>query len=320
MGRRGEVIARRWLIACMAALLVWLASGPGRAHGFHPGVLRLTEVTPGTFSMQWTEPVDTARPDLSVQLELPEGCSRRSAQLHCTPRGLHGSIAFRGLQRGRAPVVAIIDPLHAEPRQVLVRPELPELHLDGPSRSQAGFVAVGVQHILTGFDHVAFVVGLLLVVGTTRWRRLLLTITAFTAGHSVTLLLASRDLVHLSSAPVELTIAGSIVLLAREALHDEPTLTRRAPWLIAAVFGLVHGLGFAGALRSAGVDGSWGAVLWFNVGIELGQIGIIAVAVVASRLGRAHHTRLFPAACYTVGTLGAWWTCDRLAALVTGLS
>lgn len=308
----------------MAALIVWLAAGPGRAHGFHPGVLRLTEVTPGTFTMQWTEPVDTALPGVSVELELPEGCTRRSERLECTPEGLHGSITFRGLHRGRAPVIAIIDPLHAEPRQVLVRPEQPELDLDldlhGRSRSQAGFVAVGVEHILTGFDHVAFVLGLLLVVGTTHLRRLLLTITAFTAGHSVTLLLASRDIVHLSSAPVELTIAASIVLVAREALHDEPTLTRRAPWLIAAMFGLVHGLGFAGALRSTGVDGSWGAVLWFNVGIELAQIGVIAVAVVLARMTRAHHTRLFPAACYTVGTLGAWWVCDRLAVLVTGLS
>jgi hypothetical protein len=148
------------------------------------------------------------------------------------------------------------------------------------------------------------VLGLLLLLGhaatggepratSARWsgiepRALIATITAFTIAHSVTLALATLGVLRVSSAPVEATIAASVLLVARESMHDEPTWTRRAPWAVAMLFGLVHGLGFAGALRELGLpSGSVGwALLWFNVGVELGQLAVVAVALLVVRLTR----------------------------------
>jgi hydrogenase/urease accessory protein HupE len=174
---------------------------------------------------------------------------------------------------------------------------------------------LGTEHVFTGLDHVAFVVGLFLVVGPRR--RLLATITAFTIAHSLTLALAALHVVDLPRAPVEATIAASVLLVAREALASEPTLTRTKPWLVAFLFGLVHGLGFAGALGELPLPrASFGvALLAFNVGVEIAQLLIVAALVAVARLStrippeqRARGTR---ATCYVIGALGAWWFFDR---------
>lgn len=284
--RRLVVIARCMLVIVLLAV-IGLASGPARAHGLYPGVLALREQETGVFTLAWTEPVDTTGSAAPVELVFPEQCRREAARLDCGPGGLHGSIEFRGLASGRTSVMALVEFLDGRSIEIMIEAEAPELHVDRtPGRSPVAWLALGVEHVLGGLDHLAFVLGLLLVVGTRGVRRLAATITAFTLAHSLTLALAATGTLVLPSAPVEATIAASVVLVAREATHDRPTLTRRAPWAVALVFGLVHGLGFAGALSEWGLPPGWvgWSLLWFNLGIEAGQLAVVLAVVVIVRV------------------------------------
>jgi len=156
------------------------------------------------------------------------------------------------------------------------------------SMSRVNYAALGVEHILTGPDHLLFVLGLVLLVAGTR--RLLATVTAFTVGHSVTLSLAVLGFARVPPGPTEVLIALSVYALAVELARDarRPTLMRRLPWLVAAGFGLLHGLGFAGALRQAGLPAGDVplALAAFNAGVELGQLLFIAAVLVVRRAVR----------------------------------
>jgi len=153
----------------------------------------------------------------------------------------------------------------------------------GMGEIASAYTVLGVEHILSGYDHLMFVFALLFLVGFNQ--RLVWTITAFTAAHSVTLALAALGWLVLRSPPVEATIALSIVLVAGEALHTKATLARRWPALVAFLFGLVHGLGFAGALKDIGLPQYHlpVALLTFNVGVELGQLLVVGLAYAAWR-------------------------------------
>jgi len=184
------------------------------------------------------------------------------------------------------------------------------------------YVRLGVEHILTGPDHLLFVFGLLLLVGTPRL--LIATATAFTLGHSLTLTAAVLDIVRVPSGPAELMIALTVFVLACELARDavRPTLMRQFPWAMAGVFGLLHGLGFAGALREVGLpDGDIPLALFsFNVGVEVGQIAFIVV-VLALRAGLRRLPARWPrwaewVPVYGMGTLAAFWCFQRAAALV----
>jgi len=177
---------------------------------------------------------------------------------------------------------------------------------------------LGIEHILTGIDHLLFVIGLLLLVGFTR--RLVLTITAFTLAHSLTLASSALGWLTLRPPPVEATIALSIVLVAAEALHRRETLARRWPALVAFLFGLVHGLGFAGALKEIGLPESHllVALLTFNVGVEIGQLMTVGAALllwrVAARWPRLARART--ALLYAIGGVAAYWSWLRIAAIL----
>jgi hydrogenase/urease accessory protein HupE len=177
---------------------------------------------------------------------------------------------------------------------------------------------LGVEHILGGIDHLLFVIALLFLVGFSRG--LVWTITAFTVAHSLTLVLGALGWLVLRSPPVEATIAMSIMLVAGEALHREPTLSRRWPALVAFLFGLVHGLGFAGALQEIGLPENHlpVALLTFNLGVEVGQLGVVALAFVLVKLLGSwpllHRARV--PALYGIGGAAAYWTWGRLAAIV----
>ncbi len=185
----------------------------------------------------------------------------------------------------------------------------------------ASYVRLGVAHILGGPDHLLFVFGLVLLAGT--FRRIAATVTAFTLGHSVTLVAATLGLVALPQAPIECAIAASVFLLAVELARDPatPSAMRRRPWIMAASFGLLHGLGFAAALTGAGLPRTDVplALLAFNVGIELGQIAFVA-AVLAMRAAGAPLWRRLPAwgvrvPLYAMGSLAAFWWIERTAAI-----
>jgi hypothetical protein len=184
------------------------------------------------------------------------------------------------------------------------------------------YLLLGVEHIWTGIDHLLFVLGLLLLVNG--FKRLLWTITAFTIAHSITLALASLQQVQLPPAPVEAVIALSIVLLATELLRNhtqQPTLTYRYPWLVAFIFGLLHGFGFAGALVETGLPANNIplALLLFNAGVELGQVAFVAVVwlLIKWLQPKLNNTslayrRVVP---YLIGCLAAYWFIERTVAI-----
>ncbi|HEY6557824.1 MAG TPA: HupE/UreJ family protein, partial [Polyangiaceae bacterium] len=187
------------------------------------------------------------------------------------------------------------------------------------------YLRLGVEHLITGFDHVLFVLALLFVLD--RRRALLIAITAFTLGHSASLALAAFDLVTVPQGPVEVAIAASLVFMALEILRrhrlgDAGQLERR-PALLAGFFGLVHGLGFASVLAEAGLPAAAApeALFGFNLGIEIGQVALVACALAtASALRRFLPARLLPgrvAAAYVTGSLAAMWIVERALVLVT---
>jgi hydrogenase/urease accessory protein HupE len=180
------------------------------------------------------------------------------------------------------------------------------------------YTRLGVEHILTGFDHLLFVVALTLLVR--RRRALVMTITAFTVAHSLSLAATVLGVVSVPSAPVEASIALSIVLVCAECLREGDSVTRRAPWLVAFAFGLLHGLGFASALMEIGLPEKHipTALVCFNVGVELGQLAVIAVVLalrsLATRL-RLARPPLTRATIYAMGATAAFWSVDRIAAV-----
>lgn len=182
----------------------------------------------------------------------------------------------------------------------------------------SAYVMLGVEHILSGIDHLLFVVALLFLVGFNR--RLVWTITAFTAAHSITLALSALGWLTLRSPPVEATIALSIMLVAVEALHRKPTLSRQWPAAVAFIFGLVHGLGFAGALQEIGLPQNHlsVALLTFNVGVELGQLLLVGVAYLIYRAvaARPKFASARTPALYAIGGLAAYWSIGRIVSIV----
>jgi len=201
---------------------------------------------------------------------------------------------------------------------------LAELRASSGSLAAAAqrYLALGVEHILLGLDHLLFVLGLMLIVRGP-WQ-LLATITAFTLAHSLTLALATFGMVALPPRTIEAAIALSIVFLAVEILHarqGRPGLTHRFPWLVAFAFGLLHGLGFAGALAEVGLPAAEvpAALLFFNLGVELGQL-LFVLAILSLRwavrtlqLGWPAWAEPLPA--YAIGTIASFWLMERLAAL-----
>ena len=318
--------------------IAWMLGGASlaAAHDFRPGVLALVESEPGVFRVAWTEPVDAARP-LDVSVRFPAHCVHRAQLLDCGERGLDGAITFPGLRDPRVRVVVAMSSLDGERFEAIADGDEPRVSLDRPGSSLSAWIRIGAEHVLGGLDHLAFVVGLLLVVGM-RARLLAATITAFTIGHSITLALATFGVARLASAPVEATIAASVLLVAREgmpvsdvsqkglSLLRHESVTQRYPWVVAGLFGLVHGLGFAGALADlglpAGAEG-W-ALLGFNLGVEIGQLAVVAGASAAVLLLR--RVRSFPreraqrAICYALGAVSAWWVIDRTLVVITGSS
>lgn len=184
---------------------------------------------------------------------------------------------------------------------------------DAPSRGVGGAFALGVEHIATGYDHLLFVLGLLLLAASRR--RVIAAVTAFTAGHSVTLALASLGWAHLAPRAVEAAIAWSLVLVATEltrATDAPPTLARRWPWLMAFAFGLLHGFGFASALSSVGLaprEVAWN-LLGFNLGVEAGQLAFVALCGLLARALPKGVSRGVP---YVIGVAGAWLLLSRAA-------
>lgn len=206
----------------------------------------------------------------------------------------------------------------------LLRPDAPSYTVDREAAGNAlPYFRLGVEHLVFGFDHILFVIGLLFYVRSP-WR-LVGVITSFTLAHSITLALSSLGVVRLSGAPVEAVIALSILFLAVELLRPEEQrspITTRSPWLIAFAFGLLHGFGFAGALAEIGLPqrAIALALFLFNVGVEVGQLLVVAVVLalvaVVKRVGIVVPELVLRAPIYATGTIAAFWFVERVARIV----
>jgi hydrogenase/urease accessory protein HupE len=233
-------------------------------------------------------------------------------------------IDFVGLQATITDVLVRVALLDGTRATTLVRPSQPWIEIAAAPGQLAvvrTYLVHGIEHILFGFDHLLFVLALVLIVPTRRM--LLATITAFTLAHSITLALATLGVVHVPGPPVEAVIALSIVLLASEIVQQQRGvigLTARWPWVVAFVFGLLHGFGFAGALTEIGLPAGDVplALFAFNVGVECGQLafvaGVLGVTAAARQIafGARVERRALRTAPYAIGTLAAFWFFERL--------
>lgn len=311
-----------WLRHLLLVTLALIAAAAG-AHEMSMAEMELRESSRGEFLWQWTASGNRpASEDLAPVW--PEGCRADSNVLRCGAAGLQGTLSIEGVGKRYSAALVKVFWLDGQSRVYTVTTGQPMVQLYGSADDRRGmgeiawaYLVLGVEHILSGFDHLLFVIGLLLLVGFNR--RLVLTITAFTAAHSLTLASSALGLLTLRPPPVEATIALSIMLVAAEALRQRQTLARRWPALVAFLFGLVHGLGFAGALKEIGLPDNhlWLALLTFNVGVEIGQLVTVSAAWLAYRaVGK------FPvmaparvATLYGIGTMAAYWSCTRIAAI-----
>lgn len=312
-----------WLRAGLCMLLA-LAAGAVSAHEMTMAELQVRELAPGRFIWQWTATNELA-PDQNLQPLWPDACRAEGNRLQCGDGGLQGSLGMQGIGKRYSAALVKVFWLDGQSRVYTLTSGQPSVQLYGAADDPRGraevasaYALLGIEHILSGYDHLMFVVGLLFLVGFNR--RLMWTITAFTAAHSVTLASSALGLLVLRPPPVEATIALSIMLVAGEALRERATLARRWPALVAFLFGLVHGLGFAGALKDIGLPENhlWVALLTFNVGVEIGQLLTVAAAWLLYRALR-HLPATRPArrgALYAIGSLAAYWSMLRIATLI----
>jgi hydrogenase/urease accessory protein HupE len=332
--------ASRSLVVPLLALL--LAASTATAHEARPAYLEVKETATGRFSVLWRTPVlsgmrlpvallfpDDVRPVQTPTVqELADSLVERRS-IDAGPNGLAGRrIEFPGLQMTIADVLVRVEMLDGRRWTTIVHPAQPWVEI-AASQTWLGvagtYVVQGIRHILFGADHLLFVLGLLLIVDD-RWM-LLKTITAFTVAHSLTLAIATLGYADAPVVPLNAAIALSILFLGPEIVRrwrGETSFTIAHPWVVAFAFGLLHGFGFAGALTSAGLPRHELplALLSFNGGVEIGQVGFVVLMLALERAFRVlefewpRWVRALPG--YAVGSLGAFWTLQRLSVLLQG--
>jgi len=295
------------------------------AHEMTIAELEIRETTRGEFLWQWSASSDKRPAAEDLTPRWPDACAADGNALRCGPAGLRGLLAIDGVGQKYSAALVKIYWLDGASRVYTLTGGQPHVQLYGSAEDPRGwteigrvYLVLGVEHILSGYDHLLFVFGLLFLVGF--HRRLVWTITAFTAAHSLTLASAALGVLTLRPPPVEACIALSIVLVAGEALHGRQTLARRWPALLAFLFGLVHGLGFAGALKEIGLPARHlpTALVTFNLGVELGQLLAVGAAFVAWQALRRYPVtlRARTPALYGIGSIAAYWSFLRIAAIL----
>jgi hypothetical protein len=331
-------------LVLLAALVLALLPGVAQAHDARPLAVTLTERAGEVYFARLAVPPSVAY-DNQPAIDWPKNCgpvdlpggselpANPNRQLEHCPGGLQGkqlSVHYAIYN----PSLATLFRLETADGQVLTQLLPPErLRWDVPLEPTpfavaVGYVRLGVAHIWSGVDHLLFVAGLLLLAGNLR--RVLLAVTGFTAAHSVTLALSALDIVRLPEAPVEAAIALSILFVAREVAWPHPEgFAARHPILVSSSFGLLHGFGFASALRSVGLPtGELATALFsFNIGVEIGQLSfIVALLALLWLVHRLRHEssrlnfmlfgrpRLF--AGYVLGVPAAFWFIQRMTSVL----
>jgi hydrogenase/urease accessory protein HupE len=333
--------------AVLARLLVLLLTAlgvvvPSAADEFRPAYLLLRQVDAVTYDVLWKVPALDEATTLNLRPSFPEGtrsltpmrssfASGAAVQRWriAVAGGLAGkAIEFHGLSASPIDVLVRVERTDATAQLGRVLPIEPRFVVTaspGPFDVVQTYTVLGIEHILTGYDHLLFVLALVLLVDTTR--RLVAAITAFTAAHSLTLFAATLGWLHVPGQPVEAVIALSIVFVASEIVHGRQGrsgLTERYPWTVAFVFGLLHGLGFAGALAQVGLPQASipSALFFFNVGVEIGQLlfitAVLATTAVGHRVLRLSTWRvpgwLWRVPPYAIGGVASFWVAQRVAA------
>jgi hydrogenase/urease accessory protein HupE len=340
MSRSKRAVHSLRLLLFLGSSLARLALAPcAVAHESRPAYLEIKEIAPNRYDVLWRIPLNAGMP-LPVSLVFPDDVrnvtqptvqeltdSLVERRVIDVPAGLPGKrIDFVGLQGTITDVLVRVELLDGRKWTTIVHPSQARFEVT-PSLSKLAtvgtFIVQGIRHILFGADHLLFVLGLLLIVKD-RWM-LLKTITAFTVAHSITLAIATLGYANAPTVPLNAAIALSILFLGPEIVRSwrgETSFTIRHPWVVAFAFGLLHGFGFASALTSAGLPSSelpW-ALLSFNVGVEIGQVGFVILILLLERAFRVLEIRwprmveALPG--YTVGSLGAFWTIQRVAILL----
>jgi hydrogenase/urease accessory protein HupE len=338
------ICSLRWRRSCFIGLLLatLLAVPAAWAHEARPAYLEIKETAPGQFSVLWRTPV-LAGMRLRVVLKLPDEVKNSREPnvqeladsfverrwIDAGANGLAGKrIEFPGLQLTITDVLVRVEMLDGRKWTTIVHPSQPWVEI-AASQTWLGvaatYIVQGIRHILFGADHMLFVLGLLLIVKD-RWM-LLKTVTAFTVAHSITLAIATLGYANAPVVPLNAAIALSILFLGPEIVRSwrgESSFTIEHPWVVAFAFGLLHGFGFASALTGAGLPRNELplALVSFNVGVEIGQLGFILLVLALERSFRVLEVRrprwVQAVPGYTVGSLGAFWTVQRLAILLGG--
>ncbi len=333
-----------WVRGVFAVILLFFGTCTvGSAHESQPGTLELRQVDKDRYEVMWRAPIYYGGPH-PARLELPEHWKTvveptmrlladsqvfRSVVI-VGSQGLEGSIIrFPGLENTITDVFVRLNRLDGTTMTAVVRPSKPYAQLRGERTwyiTAGEYIGLGFHHILQGIDHLLFVLGLMLIV---KGRMTLLkTITAFTVAHSITLAIATLGYASAPLPPLNAAIALSILFLGPEIVRSwrgETSLTISYPWVVAFLFGLLHGFGFASGLSTTGMPKAELplALLFFNVGVELGQLVFVFTALALVRSFKVLEVRwprwaeALPG--YTVGSLGAYWTIQRTVILFGGL-
>ncbi len=326
-------------------LLAACVAGPAHSDELRPGYLEVRQVTRDTYQMLFKIPALGDDRRLGIYVGLPDGTTDVGAPRATFSKGAY--LERRTIHRsgGLAGQTIAIQGLSATATDVLVRVDTPDGGVQterltptatsfvlrtspGVADVAESYLRLGLEHILFGYDHLLFVLALVILVR--KWRRVALTITAFTLAHSITLAAATLGFVSVPGPPIEAAIALSIMLVAAEivqARRGMPSFTARRPWLVAFCFGLLHGFGFAGALAEVGLPHTAIpiALLFFNLGVELGQLVFVATVltaaallggVIAQRLQSRLHAHADVLSAYAIGGIAAFWLIERTSAFL----
>jgi hydrogenase/urease accessory protein HupE len=330
----------------LLAFVCFTSLAPGVfAHEVRPAYLELRQIGPDTHDVLWKVPGRGENLRFGLYVDLPVSCTRvtepRASMIngavteHWTVKcagGLSGgTIHIAGLSATMTDVLARLERLDGSTQVTRLTPSTPSFVVAAPAGAMGvarTYTVLGVEHILSGIDHLLFVLALIII--TRGGWTLVKTVTAFTVSHSITLSLAALGYVHVPQQPVEAAIALSIVFVAAEIVRRRQGrvgITARAPWIVALTFGMMHGLGFAGGLSEAGLpDGHIPtALLFFSIGVETGHFLFIGVVLSLIALGHRTVSRLAPISHqrsdlipllppYAIGSVAMFWVIQRLAA------
>jgi hydrogenase/urease accessory protein HupE len=339
------VTAKRKRISGVTATLTLaiyfvLFSASSLADKLAPSLLQIDEVQADHYQVLWRTPIGAK---VSPEPILPESCQSDTPSiaqentklerrwLAACDGGLKGkTLAVDALAASGTIAMLRFQPLNGNLQQVMLTPEASKYSVPKTSNDESVFIqyiGLGFEHILGGTDHLFFVTALLLLAGS--WLGVVKTVSAFTLGHSVTLALVSLELISVWPPLVELSIAATILFLAlelsRPLLSDNQPYIKRHPWLVASLFGLIHGLGFAGALQEIGIPASdvVSALLAFNVGIELGQLAFVGVVSITFYLVRQQSEQIYNytelATITAIGGVSVYWCLDRSSEIISNV-